>query len=297
MSCVHSSNIVSLATEIPESFNGWNALGPDETYTPENLYEYIDGGAELYRAFNVQQVLARRYIKEDAPEIIVDIFDMGSSEDAFGVYHHSLREGPDVDIGKDSEFLDTALYFWKGRFFVSIITLGDTEDTHRAMLEIGKSIGKAIPDAGSPPHLVTLLNIKNANIAEVHFFHNHLILNNYYYISDENILHLGEGSEGVLARYNIERPEPTADKEITPVALVIQYRSDDRAEQALTTFTNIYIPDADTDGYAHLEDQKWAAVEVYKNHLIAVFDTPSREVAQDIKENIIENLHETVEKE
>ena len=39
--------------------------------------------------------MARRFHKDGKPDIVVDAFDMGSSEDAFGVFTHDL-DGEDA---------------------------------------------------------------------------------------------------------------------------------------------------------------------------------------------------------
>ena len=69
---------------LPAEAAGYRPVGEVECYTADTLFELIDGGAEVYRSLNVERVVSRRYSRPDADEVIVDIFDMGSSSDAFG---------------------------------------------------------------------------------------------------------------------------------------------------------------------------------------------------------------------
>ena len=125
---------------MPETVEGWTVAEADGVYDAETLFQYINGAAELYRSFNVKRVIARRYVKEGAPDILADVFDMGTPADAFGVYHHSIHEGDNAAIGNDSEIMGAALSFWKGRYYVSILAFEGKEDAIRAIKEIGESI-------------------------------------------------------------------------------------------------------------------------------------------------------------
>ena len=73
----------------------------------------------------------------------------GSTADAFGAYRHDLRPGEPAGIGRESEISEGSLAFYKGPYFVSIITLEETEASRDAMVEIGRRIDAAIPQAGT----------------------------------------------------------------------------------------------------------------------------------------------------
>ncbi|HEQ60212.1 MAG TPA: hypothetical protein ENN74_01230, partial [Firmicutes bacterium] len=193
------SDSLDLADLLPDSVQGWKAEEPDGRYDYETLYDYINGGAELYRSFNVRAVLARRYEKQDAQPILADMFDMGSSKDAFGAYHHDLREGDEVGIGQESELLGSSLTFWKDRYYVSIIPFGHGEEIKSAVLEVGRAIAQAIPKEGPKPDLLNYLP-QQKRLPQVHYFHNHACLNTYYFLARDNLLNLDQDTEGVLAR-------------------------------------------------------------------------------------------------
>ena len=74
------------AKVLPDKVDRWNRVEPPETYSPQTLSNYIDGGAELYISYNFKGSLDVKYRDAAENEIAVDIFDMGSSFDAFGVF-------------------------------------------------------------------------------------------------------------------------------------------------------------------------------------------------------------------
>ena len=70
----------------PLEADGWKWDRKVASFKGESLYDYIDGAAEVYLAYNYRRVSVRRYVKPNQPDIIADVYQMGSSEDAFGVF-------------------------------------------------------------------------------------------------------------------------------------------------------------------------------------------------------------------
>ena len=60
---------------LPDMVEGWNITEEDHIYDRENLYAYINGGAELYLSYGFKQVVNRMYSVPDQPDILLDIFD------------------------------------------------------------------------------------------------------------------------------------------------------------------------------------------------------------------------------
>jgi len=290
MGYAESTSSLKLADLLPAEINGWKSVGSDELYNSETLYKYIDGSAEVYRSFNVRTVLARRYIKDNAPEIIADIFDMGSSKDAFGVYHHDIREGQSAGIGQDSEYFGSSLFFWKNRFFVSIIATDETEEAKQAIYDLGKVIAERIRDDGPEPDLLELLSNYKKDLKEVHYFHNHYCLNKYYFISEENLLDLDSQTEGILTRFKNETVTSDLSEASSFAILLIRYKSSDKAQVALKKFLANYLHNADEEGIAQTENSRWASANVIGNIFIGIFDAPSKDKIKSVF-NDIKNLY------
>lgn len=270
------ANPGNLADLLPAETEGFKPSGPDGIYNFDNLFKLIDGGAEVYRALNVRTVLDRRYVKKGAPDIIVDVFDMGSSQDAFGAYHFDIREEKDARIGQESEYAGGALYFWKDRYFVSVIALDETEESTRAVLALGRAIAAAIPRKGTPPKLVERLPSTGLIPAQVHYFHDWVSLNRRYTLGEENLLELDRKTEGVLARYRCG-PQSAGEKRSRSCVLVlIDYPSRQKAEQAHGRFLGKRLADADEQGVARTGDNMWAGSRQVGTLFVGVFDAPTR---------------------
>lgn len=273
MSAPQDASTLRLKSLIPKKALGWRAEAKDEIYDPQTIFDYIDGAGEVYRAYNFRQLLSRRFKKAGKPDIVVDLFDMGSPEDAFGVFTHDL-EGEDPGIGQGGTYDGGLLSFWKGRYFVSIYAEGETAETKEALFALGRSIAPAIEQTGAKPPLLGLLPAEFAAEKAVRYFHNYIILNRHFFVSQENILNLDQSTEGVLSK-----PGTKSEK---GVLLLIKYPGPIKAEEAYKSFMKVYMPEAKESGIVQTEDKKWTVAMVRKDLIAIVFGALSAESGKNI---------------
>ena len=256
--------MVDFETLLPAEVLGWKKE-PGKKYAPQELFQYIDGAAEAYIAFNVRDTYAVRYQKPDAPEIMIDIFRMATAADAYGIYFNETREGPTVGIGAHSEFIGGSLYFWKGTYYISVAVFEEMDDARRAVLALGELIAAVIAEEGGAPEVAGRLPVDGRVGRGVQYFHTWQVLNQYYFIADENLLGLTEHTEGALARFapadaattgttaTVARDEPTG-------AVVVRYPSEDAAKAAAEQFLAGYLKGADAQGRVRTEDGRLSAL-------------------------------------
>ena len=278
--CVEKGGI-DLGIYVPQEIRGWRAEEEDRSYDPQTIFDYINGAGEVYRSYNFKELLVRRLKSAGKPDVIVDFFVMPSSEDAFGVFTHDL-EGEEAGVGQGATYKGGLLSFWKGHFFVSVYTEEENEETKEAVFELGKSIASAIEEEGKKPSLLSLLPPGYVEEKSVHYFHNHMILNYHFYVSDENILLLDQQTEAVLAT-GIEDEEKF-------YLLLVKYPQAGRASRAYKSFKSAYMPDAVEEGVLKTEDEKWTAAQALGDVLAVVFGASSEGFAREIIEKVKQRI-------
>ena len=266
---MNAETIAAGAVFFPETVQGWRVQGREETFSPENLYEYIDGGSELYLSFGFRKLTVRTYSRTVQPDIVADFFDMGSSRNAFGIFAHN-QETPDNRIGQGSEYSGGLLRFWKGRHFVSILSGSETPESKAAVLQLGREMGDSI-GAEAPPQILSLLPANELVRESVRYFHHPAWLNTYCRIDDRNLLGIDGRTEAVLARYG--------EKGKRMVLLIVVYSERSRAERAFRAVRQGTIPRADARGCALMEDGTWATCRLREKRIFAAFKSPSCEAA------------------
>jgi len=250
---------------LPDEIQGWKARGKDEAYDRETIFDYIDGGGEVYRSYGFRGLLVRRLHDEAAPEILIDFFDMGTPTDAFGVFTHDL-EGERVDIGQEAVYKAGLLSFWQDRYFVSIYSEEETAETKAGLFETGRMISRAIGAEGKKPDIVSCIPGELFD-GDVRYFHTHPILNYHFFVSSENILKLDTETEAVLAR--------PARKGAKERLLVVRYPEARQAAAARESFIKAYMPDASADGLVRTEDGTWTGIRIVKNYAAVIFHAVS----------------------
>ena len=132
-----------LASFIPAEFTGWT-IEEDQVFDAETIFKYVDGAGEVYRSYNMKSLFARRFAAKGKPALVVDLFDMGTSEDAFGLFTHDL-DGEDAATGQGSTYKGGLLSFWKGRYFASVYAEDETPETKQA---VSGSPGRSMRPSG-----------------------------------------------------------------------------------------------------------------------------------------------------
>jgi hypothetical protein len=97
-------------------------------YNPDNLYQQIDGGADLYLLYDFKSLLHQDF-KSGAAELTVDIYDMGGTENAFGIY--AAERSPAykfVAIGAEGYRDKGILNFLRDRYYMKLSGSGANVD-------------------------------------------------------------------------------------------------------------------------------------------------------------------------
>jgi hypothetical protein len=262
----------TLASLVPTEFSGWSFV-EDRTFDADTIFEYIDGAGEVYRSYNMKSLFARRFEKTGEPALVVDLFDMGTAADAFGVFTHDL-DGEDAAIGQGSTYKGGLLSFWKGRYFASVYAEGETPGTKQAVFAISAAIDRAIGFSGEKPALVTGLPAAGLDPRSVRYFHNHSVLNYHFFVADANILGLDQTTSAALASYG------AGDERA--VLLIVLYPDEGQALSGFDRFRKAYMPEAAEPAVVRTEDGKWTAAQRAGRVVTIVFQAPDRARAEEL---------------
>lgn len=262
---------------LPDRILEWKTGEEDVFYDRGNLFDYMNGGAEVYLAFDFRRVLVRKFHKPGGEEMTLDIYEMGSSAEAFGIFSCD-REDEEAGIGQGSEYGFGLLRFWKGSHFVTVMTAAEGEEVDRAVLELGRKVAKLLGPEGPEPEILEMLPQDGLRKNSTSYFHSDIHLNNRFFIVPENILKLDRETECVFAEYG-----PPVD----PASLlIVRYTNEKKALDAYRSFIAGFMPDAADTGIIRTESLKWTQVRITGNTVAIVFDAPTEDFARQILSGI-----------
>lgn len=145
-----------IGADIFPELPGWQKSGEPDTYTPDNLFEYINGAAEVYISYDFQKLITLSYSNPKEQSITVDIYRHSSSNNGFGIYSQEKPEKGDfLKIGTQGYYEVGVLNFFKDQFYVKLSAF-DLKESDRSLLEkIAGLIDKQLPGDQIPPATVS----------------------------------------------------------------------------------------------------------------------------------------------
>ena len=124
-------------------------------YKPDTLYQYSDGGADVYLLFDFQ-VLLHQDFKAGAADVTADVYDMGKPEDAFGIY--SAERSPKynyIPIGAEGYRSKGVLNFFQDRYYVKLSGSGTSADAQ--LDQLARTLSSRIGGSRTAPPLLLKL--------------------------------------------------------------------------------------------------------------------------------------------
>lgn len=267
---------------LPKTIDVWKILSADRTFNGETLYDYIDGGAELFLSFGFSKVFSRIYSDGNQGEIIVDIFYMNSSYDAYGVFSHSVGKTGN-DFGQQSQATNSSIIFWKNNFYVSIMNNPSTDASRTVTGKIAQIIDKAITQTGPLPEIINYLPADSLDTESIRYFRHYIWLNSHYTISNKNILNIDQNTQCVLAKYG--------SGENKSVLLIIKYPTDQDALAAKEKFVENFDPKLKTSLTLLRNDDKWMGYKLIDNFFVGAFNTGQEESVKKLIRAAVKSIN------
>lgn len=146
------SNLTSLLPDV----ENWIKSEDPQIYYPENLFEYINGAAEIYLAYDFKELLVVQFDHEKSEaNISVEIYDMGEQNNSFGIY--SVERYPDnrfIPVGIQGYTEEGILNFLIGDYYIKLFCFGCGGETADALMKFSKEITARVEEKGSRPPLL-----------------------------------------------------------------------------------------------------------------------------------------------
>ena len=136
---------------------GWDQVGEVLIYDADNLWEYINGAAELFVSYGVESCHTTD-LMADGLTVTVDLYEMGTRLNAFGVYEREASGEP-VEIANAVSALVSPPYqalLLKGSTYAKV-NVFEGELSIEAGRGLLQALADAIPGESSPPPEFQLL--------------------------------------------------------------------------------------------------------------------------------------------
>ena len=221
---------------------GWVRSHKPTTYDSDTLYKdrFVpdDRYPQIYYDYGFQRQAEVEYQSPkfgSVPYILLEIFDMGTPENAFGIFSINSYPQPKYEwVGGKALVSGKNLWFWKGKYFIQIEGYAIATGIRKAMIELGRVTAKRIEDPPQKIPILELLPFKHIRGSEKFFMTNNA-LQQINKTLPQTFPQLAEGAIGVLAQCNDTESKSTID---AYNVFVIRFPNVDRAQSAFTQYQN-----------------------------------------------------------
>lgn len=137
---------------LPDDAGGWTRDGQVRLYRPDNLWEYINGGAEQYLAYGFEEVTAAQYRNGAGATARVDVYRMTERTAAFGIYTEERSpKASAVAIGAEGQTGSDSLRFWAGQHYVKLLVTPAAGATPETLQTLARAVAGRLGEPGSVP--------------------------------------------------------------------------------------------------------------------------------------------------
>lgn len=296
---------------LPKTVGIWTRPDSPQLVTAKNIFDYMDGAGELYIGYCFDHLESYEYKAQNQNNILVELYFMKTSDDAFGLLsldwegEPAEMAGEPVRLSKSLQSKATlkssswprALYgegllrLWSDNIYARIMASQETQESKEAILTLGRSI---IKDRENPPRPSLLKKLPDSFPEDwmlakdrTSYFRSHLVLNSIYYLGQENMLDLDLNSEAVTSPY--EKKDSEGKKRIH--FLLVKYPDNKVTRQALAHFHKVYLPEhpiflqsgssGEISNIFLIEDG-WLGYKIKDNTIAFIFECPNQETARTI---------------
>jgi len=188
--------LLDLAALLPSGpgLGGWAPKGKPQAYKGEDLFLYIDGGAEIFHEYGFRQVISQDYANPAGKTLTLDVYEMASPESAYGMFTFKTGAGGKVvAIGRDGRLEDYYLNFWKGRCLATLVGPDAAGDSLAGLDILGRALDTRIPSAGERPSLPTIFPKMWASSGRIIYLKGPLALQNVHAFFPRDMFQFPEG--------------------------------------------------------------------------------------------------------
>jgi len=185
-----------------EELPGWQINQEPQVYSGEELFELIDGGADIYLEYGFSKVVSVQYTDPSQNNILVEIYEMNNDWSAYGIF--SLTQQMVIwtrSYGNLSAVSDDYISFWKGKYYVNLSWSSRQHIEEPLLAKVAGLIGDRIADQGEIPILITNFQADIPDVKLIYLKGN-LALSNFYYFDYKDIFWLQQGVAWTSGTYH-----------------------------------------------------------------------------------------------
>jgi hypothetical protein len=181
---------------------GWTQQGPERSYDPETLFDYMNGNSEGYFAYGFTLMKGVTCVNAAGDQLVIDVSEMGDPDRAWGFFVTNRDQRSPIErIGSAGQVLPRRATFAKGRHYAEIAASPD-KDHRTALRAFVTALEASVPGEGRVPDAIAWFPTEGLETDSIR-------------LVPESVLGLRMLKSGFMAQYAVGRafvvPEATPE--------------------------------------------------------------------------------------
>lgn len=137
--------------------DGWKMQEDERVYTAGDLWELINGAADIFLSYDFQDLHIAEYINSDRI-IRVELYRHSSPANTYGIYTaERMPDYPQVSVGSQGYKSEGVLNFMAGNYYVKIMSAGVGAVDEQTLAKVAKMVDHQLAQPLGLPQEIKLL--------------------------------------------------------------------------------------------------------------------------------------------
>jgi len=133
----------------------WKQSGEIQTFVPKTLYEYINGAADLYLAYDFLELKVAEYQNDKKASVTIDVYRHKNTIYAFGIYgQERLPNANYINVGVQGYIESNVLNFLIGPYYVKISSYNTGAEDQKILLTFAKKVSENLGERSASLHSI-----------------------------------------------------------------------------------------------------------------------------------------------
>jgi hypothetical protein len=259
---------------------GTEVYGEPVLYVGDNLFDLINGGAELYHEFGFVEVLSAQLLIPGADPLKVEIYDMGSAESAWGIYSMTATSNAKpFQAGTEGRHGEGFSQFVKGRYMLYFY-YDYVEEPE--LQYVADCLAQNINETAAMPAQMKAVDTRDVKPEKLIYFKGNLGLSSIYNFHYKDVFGYEEGSAALYPDLKI---------------FLLNYGDEgscvEHYNEARDFFmeSSKYHDQVSLRGSFHMKDRKEQQIDCYfENSFLVIFISSGKENLNELREDIIAKM-------
>jgi hypothetical protein len=135
---------------------GWKQSGEIQIYSQANLYDYINGGADLYLKYDFQELQVAEYRNDQKASVTIEVYRHISPVHAFGIYSQERLSNTNyLEIGAQGYSEKGVLNFFTSNYYVKMSSADVGPKDQVELLAFAQKVVEKLGGKGSLPSILS----------------------------------------------------------------------------------------------------------------------------------------------